>query len=72
VLELYPGTKLGVGPAIESGFYYDFERETPFTTEDLELIEKKMRSFATVIWPTAARSSPNRRASGATRNWARG
>ena len=45
VLELYPGTKLGVGPAIESGFYYDFERETPFTTEDLELIEKKMREL---------------------------
>jgi len=45
VLELYPGTKLGVGPAIESGFYYDFERETPFTTEDLELIEKKMREI---------------------------
>ncbi|MGD0001085.1 MAG: threonine--tRNA ligase [Bryobacteraceae bacterium] len=45
VLELYPGTRLGVGPAIESGFYYDFERETPFTTEDLELIEKKMREI---------------------------
>src|ERR1039458_494208 len=45
VLELYPGTKLGVGPAIESGFYYDFERETPFTTEDLESIEKKMREI---------------------------
>ena len=42
VLELYPGTKLGVGPAIENGFYYDFERETPFTPEDLERIEKKM------------------------------
>jgi threonyl-tRNA synthetase len=45
VLELYPGTRLGVGPAIESGFYYDFERETPFTTEDLESIEKKMREI---------------------------
>ncbi|MCL4852660.1 MAG: TGS domain-containing protein, partial [Bryobacteraceae bacterium] len=42
VLELYPGTKLGIGPPIDNGFYYDFERETPFTPEDLERIEKKM------------------------------
>jgi threonyl-tRNA synthetase len=42
VLELYPGTKLGIGPAIESGFYYDFEREEPFSSEDLEAIEKRM------------------------------
>ncbi len=45
VLELYPGTKLGIGPAIESGFYYDFERETPFSTEDLEAIEKRMHAI---------------------------
>jgi threonyl-tRNA synthetase len=42
VLELYPETKLGIGPAIENGFYYDFDRATPFTPEDLEKIEKKM------------------------------
>jgi threonyl-tRNA synthetase len=42
VLELFPGTKLGVGPAIDTGFYYDFQRETPFTPEDLEKIEAKM------------------------------
>jgi threonyl-tRNA synthetase len=42
VLELYPETKLGIGPPIESGFYYDFDRATPFTPEDLEKIEKKM------------------------------
>jgi len=42
VLELYPETKLGIGPAIENGFYYDFDRPTPFTPEDLEKIEKKM------------------------------
>jgi threonyl-tRNA synthetase len=42
VLELYPETKLGIGPPIESGFYYDFDRATPFTPEDLEAIEKKM------------------------------
>jgi threonyl-tRNA synthetase len=45
VLELYPGTKLGIGPATETGFYYDFEREEPFTAEDLEKIEAKMREL---------------------------
>jgi len=42
VLELYPETKLGIGPPIDNGFYYDFDRATPFTPEDLEKIEKKM------------------------------
>jgi threonyl-tRNA synthetase len=42
VLELYPETKLGIGPPIENGFYYDFDRATPFTPEDLEKIEAKM------------------------------
>ena len=42
VLELYPETKLGIGPFIENGFYYDFDRATPFTPDDLEKIEKKM------------------------------
>ena len=42
VLELYPETKLGIGPAIENGFYYDFDRPTAFTPEDLEKIERKM------------------------------
>ncbi len=42
VLELFPGTKLGIGPPIKDGFYYDFERSEPFTPEDLERIEKKM------------------------------
>ncbi|MBZ5648029.1 MAG: threonine--tRNA ligase [Acidobacteriia bacterium] len=42
VLELFPETKLGHGPATDSGFFYDFYREKPFTPEDLEKIEKKM------------------------------
>lgn len=42
VLELFPETKLGIGPPTESGFYYDFQRETKFTPEDLERLEKKM------------------------------
>jgi threonyl-tRNA synthetase len=46
VLELYPETKTGIGPAVENGFYYDFLREEPFTPEDLEKIEKKMKALA--------------------------
>ena len=42
VLELFPETKLGHGPATDSGFFYDFYRETPFTPEDLTKIEAKM------------------------------
>lgn len=39
VLELYPDTQVTIGPAIENGFYYDFHREQPFSTEDLDAIE---------------------------------
>ena len=42
VIELFPGTQLGIGPPIENGFYYDFQRETPFTAEELESIEQRM------------------------------
>ncbi len=42
VLELFPGTKLGIGPAIADGFYYDFDVERPFTPEDLAAIEARM------------------------------
>ncbi len=45
VQELYPGTQVTIGPAIEDGFYYDFARETPFTPEDLEKIEKRMEEI---------------------------
>src|SRR5580700_9558570 len=45
VLELFPETKLGHGPATESGFFYDFYRPTAFTPEDLEKIEKKMQEL---------------------------
>src|SRR5512137_839322 len=40
VQKLYPGTQVTIGPSIEDGFYYDFARDTPFTPEDLEKIEK--------------------------------
>ena len=43
VSELYPGAKLGMGPAIENGFYYDFDLKAPLSPQDLSEIEKKMR-----------------------------
>ncbi|MDD7910546.1 threonine--tRNA ligase [Pseudovibrio exalbescens] len=45
VQELWPGTQVTIGPVIENGFYYDFKRDTPFTPEDLPVIEKKMRQI---------------------------
>jgi len=45
VKELWPEVKLGIGPAIEDGFYYDFDKKEPFTDEDLVKIEKKMREI---------------------------
>jgi threonyl-tRNA synthetase len=54
VLELFPETKLGIGPPIENGFYYDFDRPTPFAPEDLEKIERRM-------WEIQARDLPYER-----------
>jgi len=45
VQELYPGTQVTIGPAIENGFYYDFARDEPFTPEDLERIEARMHEI---------------------------
>jgi threonyl-tRNA synthetase len=42
VQDLFPGTRLGIGPPVENGFYYDFLPERPFTPEDLTAIEKRM------------------------------
>jgi threonyl-tRNA synthetase len=42
VQQIFPGTRLGIGPPIENGFYYDFDPERPFTPEDLQALEKKM------------------------------
>jgi len=53
VLELFPETKLGHGPATENGFFYDFYRPTPFTPEDLEKIEKKMQELVQQNLPYA-------------------
>jgi len=54
VMELYPNVKLGIGPPVENGFFYEFLRDEPFTPQDLEKIEKKMHELA-------ARDLPNER-----------
>jgi threonyl-tRNA synthetase len=46
VKQLYPETKVTIGPVIEDGFYYDFQRETAFVPEDLKKIEKRMKEIA--------------------------
>lgn len=45
VKRLYPAAKLSIGPSIDSGFYYDFDVEKPFTAEDIEAIEKEMKAI---------------------------
>ncbi|QJR44349.1 threonine--tRNA ligase [Mycoplasma miroungirhinis] len=50
VLKLYPDTKLGIGPAIEDGFYYDFEFSQPLLEENLNDIEKEMKKLAKGNW----------------------
>src|SRR4029079_1464083 len=54
VQELFPGTQVTIGPAIEDGFYYHFARDEPFTPDDLPKIDAKMRA-------TVARATPTRR-----------
>jgi threonyl-tRNA synthetase len=60
VLELFPETKLGHGPATESGFFYDFYRPTPFTPQDLEKIEKKMQELVQQNLPYAREFLPHK------------
>src|SRR5258706_10447361 len=58
VLELFPETKLGHGPATEEGFFYDFYRPTPFTPDDLIQIEKKMQELVQRDLPYAREFLP--------------
>ena len=51
VQELYPGTQVTIGPAIATGFYYDFARDTPFTPDDLARIEKRMHEIVDANQP---------------------
>ncbi len=51
VQELFPGTQVTIGPTVDDGFYYDFAREEPFSTEDFEKIEAKMREIVDADYP---------------------
>jgi threonyl-tRNA synthetase len=62
VLELFPETKLGHGPATDSGFFYDFYREKPFTPEDLAAIEAKMAEVVARDVPFSRESEPREKA----------
>jgi len=58
VLELYPDVKLGIGPPIETGFFYEFVRAEPFTQDDLEKIEAKMHELAAKDFPNERKLIP--------------
>jgi len=58
VLALFPGTKLGIGPAIEDGFYYDFEVPRPLTPDDLPAIEARMTESINANQPFVRRELP--------------
>jgi threonyl-tRNA synthetase len=62
VTELFPGTKVAIGPSIEDGFYYDFDRTEPFTPEDLIKIEQKMHEIAAKNLPFDCRNEPKSKA----------
>ena len=72
VMELFPGVKLGIGPPIDTGFFYDFVRAEPFTPEDLERIEKKMRELAAQDIPNERRMMPKSEAIELYRKWDQG
>ncbi len=55
VQDLFPEAKPTIGPAIENGFYYDFERATPFTPEDLERLERRMSEIVAADFPMVGR-----------------
>ncbi len=58
VLELFPETKLGIGPPTDTGFYYDFQRDAKFTPEDLEKIEARMRELQAKNLPFERKLTP--------------
>ena len=62
VQDLYPGTQVTIGPAIDDGFYYDFARKEPFTPEDLPKIEAKMHEIVKAGLPTAREVWPRAKA----------
>ena len=58
VMDLFPGTRLGIGPAIADGFYYDFDLPRPLTPDDLEAIEARMRESISADHAFARREIP--------------
>ncbi len=58
VKSLFPGVKVAIGPAIETGFYYDFDCSQPFTPEDLKKIEKKMKEIVRECLPFSRQELP--------------
>jgi threonyl-tRNA synthetase len=72
VLELFPNVKLGIGPPIDTGFFYDFVRDEPFTPEDLARIEKKMRELAAQDIPNERKMLPKPEALELYRKWDQG
>lgn len=62
VLDLFPKTQTGIGPAVEDGFFYDFLRDEPFTPEDLAAIAKKMRELSQQDIPIKKRILPKKEA----------
>ncbi len=62
VIELFPDVRLGIGPPIDYGFFYEFQRPEPFTSADLERIEAKMRELAAQNIPNERRMLPKEEA----------
>ena len=62
IKRLYPETKLAIGPSVADGFYYDVDRETPFTAEDLEKIEKEMKKIVKENLPLTRSEKPRNEA----------
>ncbi len=58
VLDLFPGTKLGIGPAIQDGFYYDFQLDRPLKPDDLAAIEARMAESVAADHPFVRRELP--------------
>ena len=64
VKSIFPEARVAIGPAIENGFYYDFDVARPFTQEDLEKIEAKMREIVSQKLPFSRRDMPREEAIG--------
>ncbi|MGC8492902.1 MAG: threonine--tRNA ligase [Syntrophobacteraceae bacterium] len=64
VKSIFPEARVAIGPAIENGFYYDFDVERPFTQEDLEKIEERMREIVSKKLPFSRRDLPREEALG--------